>query len=331
MALFRESINTNASAHSRYDGLSRIITNVLEVTDPGADNPDRRRWIRWHFLYIIWWEGDRAKARAQYSGGPARGLMQLEPATFWDITQNFIFRASRRIEWLAQAAGVSVTEMDAALNAYVEKNRIWDDNLQWWRGKNSWPGGGGTETKIEDWLSNVDSFAMVMMRFHFARLGNAHTFPPASAGNLSNNPQQDVYKPEHSLGWARWWKRAFTSPGDEDRQRQNFETRGRELDGVAAGNGNGDPGGGPPPGGGTPPGNGGGKKCFIASAVYGPESWQVENLRFYRDRKLLSTTAGRLMVALYYRLSPPLADIIGRRQTLQRYVRKALDQLIKYV
>ena len=327
MAIFRSSINTGDSAFGRYDGLSRIISNVLDELDPGADKADKRRWIRWHFLYIIWWEGDRARARQQYSGGPARGLMQLEPATFWDITQNFTFKATRRIQWLADAAGVSYSEMEQALNAYVENNRVWDDGLNWWRGKNSWPTSGGAERKIENWLSNVDSFAMVMMRFHFARLGGGHRFPPENTANLSDNPQRDPYKPEHSLGWARWWKRSFPNAGEEERQRRNFETRAADLDNVAAGRNDDDPGSGDPGSGDPGSGNGGGGgKCFIATAVYSADSPEVQLLRHFRDTQLQPTFLGRQFVKLYYRTSPPMAWLIQKSRLLARISRSLLDR-----
>lgn len=328
MALRRESINTNSSANERYRGLSRIIGNVLNTLDPGSDKADRRRWIRWHFLYIIWWEGARATARRQFSGGPARGLMQMEPATFWDITQNFTLLSNHRIQWLAEAAGVSSNEMDQALRAFIEKNKVWDDRLQWWKGRNSWPTSGGPERKIEDWQSNVDSFAVVMMRFHFNRLGNAHSFPPQNANNLSDNPQNDIYKAEHSLGWARWWKRWFSNPDEEARQRRMFEDRARELDDVAAGaDGGGGNGGGPIDD--NPDDRGGG--CFIATAVYGVDSRQVRMLRIFRDQQLLPYWLGRKFVSAYYYLSPPIARIIGKSTKLKLFTRRMLNWLIQMV
>ncbi len=326
MALQRESINTNSSANERYRGLSRIIGNVLNVLDPGSDKADRRRWIRWHFLYIIWWEGARATARRQFSGGPARGLMQLEPATFWDITQHFTLLSNHREQWLADAAGVSFNEMDQALRAFIEKNKVWDDRLQWWKGRNSWPTSGGPERKIEDWQSNVDSFATVMMRFHFNRLGNAHNFPPQNANSLSDNPQNDIYKAEHSLGWARWWKRWFSNPDEEARQRRMFEDRARELDDVAAGADGGGNGGGPIDD--NPPDDRGGG-CFIATAVYGIDSWQVASFRKYRDQKLLSHFAGRIFIDLYYQFSPFVVKILQKSKRLQKFTQIVLDRLVR--
>lgn len=61
--------------------------------------------------------------------------------------------------------------------------------------------------------------------------------------------------------------------------------------------------------------------CFIATACYGsllaPE---VETLRRFRDRVLAPTRAGRLFVAAYYRLSPPVAGWLTLHPMARRLV-----------
>ncbi len=81
-----------------------------------------------------------------------------------------------------------------------------------------------------------------------------------------------------------------------------------------------------PPGGGEGEGGGG---CFIATAAYGsPLAPQVQLLREFRDRYLLTNSAGRMFVGLYYELSPPLAELITRSDVLRAIVRLGLVPLL---
>jgi len=78
------------------------------------------------------------------------------------------------------------------------------------------------------------------------------------------------------------------------------------------------------------PGGGGGG-CFIATAAYGsPLEPQVQLLRSFRDRHLLPYSPGQALVRLYYRLSPPLADIIGGSDTLRAIVRVGLMPILAW-
>ncbi|MCK4784151.1 MAG: S8 family serine peptidase [Desulfobacteraceae bacterium] len=81
----------------------------------------------------------------------------------------------------------------------------------------------------------------------------------------------------------------------------------------------------------TPPpttdkdGDGGGGGCFIATAAYGSRMEpQVELLREFRDRYLLTNSAGKSFVILYYAYSPPIACFIAKNDTLRAVVRCAL-------
>lgn len=64
------------------------------------------------------------------------------------------------------------------------------------------------------------------------------------------------------------------------------------------------------------------KPCFIATAAYGtPMAEEVDILRQFRDELLLSNPVGRALVAVYYKLSPPIAEFISEHQVLRTVVR----------
>ena len=74
---------------------------------------------------------------------------------------------------------------------------------------------------------------------------------------------------------------------------------------------------------------GGGGGCFIATAAYGSYlDPKVAELRSFRDRHLLSNAPGRLFVALYYRLSPPVARVIAGHEWMRAGVRGFLAPVV---
>ena len=72
--------------------------------------------------------------------------------------------------------------------------------------------------------------------------------------------------------------------------------------------------------------------CFIATAAYGtPTTEQIDVLREFRDVVLLESTVGSKFVALYYQLSPPIADFIAGSSFLRTLVRELLVDPIVWV
>ena len=76
-------------------------------------------------------------------------------------------------------------------------------------------------------------------------------------------------------------------------------------------------------------GEAGKKACYIATAAYGSYlDTNVRVLREFRDERLMTSSAGRLLVDLYYRVSPPVADFIAGRPALKLAVRVALTPVV---
>ena len=69
--------------------------------------------------------------------------------------------------------------------------------------------------------------------------------------------------------------------------------------------------------------------CFIATAAYGSDqASDVVVLRDFRDRYLLTHPPGRAFVATYYRLSPPIAGLVARHESLRFAVRATLLPIV---
>ncbi len=65
--------------------------------------------------------------------------------------------------------------------------------------------------------------------------------------------------------------------------------------------------------------------CFIATAAYGtPSAAEIDVLREFRDAVLLESALGSRFVDIYYRLSPPVADLISGSSFLRTVVRELL-------
>lgn len=83
----------------------------------------------------------------------------------------------------------------------------------------------------------------------------------------------------------------------------------------------------------TTDGEGAGKKrgCFIANAAYGsPLHPYVRILRDFRDRFLMPSIFGRVLVNLYYKHSPFVANLIAKHKVLKVVVRINLLPLVVF-
>ena len=67
------------------------------------------------------------------------------------------------------------------------------------------------------------------------------------------------------------------------------------------------------------------KECFIATAAYGtPMAQEIQTLREFRDKYLLTNPVGHALVDCYYKVSPPLAEFVTEHPSLKPVVRTGL-------
>jgi hypothetical protein len=71
--------------------------------------------------------------------------------------------------------------------------------------------------------------------------------------------------------------------------------------------------------------------CFIATAVYGHDATETNMLRHWRDRVLLPSAIGRLLVGGYYQISPHLIPLIQKKPKLKQQLKVILDWLISRI
>ncbi|MGA2368671.1 MAG: CFI-box-CTERM domain-containing protein [Dehalococcoidia bacterium] len=72
--------------------------------------------------------------------------------------------------------------------------------------------------------------------------------------------------------------------------------------------------------------------CFIATAAYGtPLAKQIDILRDFRDRVLVTNVIGTDFVNFYYSTSPPIADVIAQNELLKLLTRDLLIEPIVFI
>lgn len=70
-------------------------------------------------------------------------------------------------------------------------------------------------------------------------------------------------------------------------------------------------------------------QCFIATAAYGhPLADEIHALRSWRDNTLRRSLMGRYLVALYYRVSPPVASLVKRSPKARAACRWVISKIL---
>ena len=73
-----------------------------------------------------------------------------------------------------------------------------------------------------------------------------------------------------------------------------------------------------------------GTGCFIATASYGtPFAKEIDILRAFRDNSLEPKPIGKMFVETYYKLSPPIANLISKSEKLRAVTRFMLNPIVK--
>jgi hypothetical protein len=71
------------------------------------------------------------------------------------------------------------------------------------------------------------------------------------------------------------------------------------------------------------------ERCFIATAAYDtPIAEEIQTLRGFRDRYLVTNPLGQAFVDVYYTISPPIADFMTERPSLKPMVRAELMPVV---
>ncbi|MBC7741886.1 MAG: hypothetical protein H7061_06800 [Bdellovibrionaceae bacterium] len=74
------------------------------------------------------------------------------------------------------------------------------------------------------------------------------------------------------------------------------------------------------------------KHCFISTAAFGSDmAPEVQTFREFRNKYLLTNSVGKVFVKLYYKMSPPIANIISESEILRTITRSALYPVLAFI
>lgn len=74
------------------------------------------------------------------------------------------------------------------------------------------------------------------------------------------------------------------------------------------------------------------KRCYVATHAYGPDHYVTWILRQWRDNDLLETMSGRILVKIYYRVSPVVIKLFGESPgfiRMSRYILRTVANRIE--
>lgn len=228
----RRAIDTTETTEMRYKQLRDICESVLLRLLQGEQEDNAREWATTFFVYLMWWESNGGKSRKQSSGGPGRGLIQMEATTMWDLYNHYSRvqknKHNRFLDDCSWAVEKPRADVVKALEVFWESNKPTSHNSH---PRNTWPST-GDESLIEDWITNIDAFAIVLLYKQLTR-GTSKKIPPTSSANLIKDPRSDAFKEEHAEAWAKHWKRQFKG-GDTEKnaQKKKFIARAKKADSL---------------------------------------------------------------------------------------------------
>lgn len=71
--------------------------------------------------------------------------------------------------------------------------------------------------------------------------------------------------------------------------------------------------------------------CYIASAIYSPQSFEVMTLKKWRDEVLENYFITRILVSIYYKISPALIKYLDNSIYLKKVIKLIINIIIKKI